>query len=66
MNDVPILDFLFDATDIEQGPSFVGVIQHDPALGQILIQVAQVLLQADMVHARPDRHVIEWLANPTF
>jgi hypothetical protein len=66
VNDNPALDLLFDATDIEQGPSFVGVILYDTALGQILGQIAQALVQANRIYNRPDRHVIDWLANPTF
>lgn len=66
IDDVPVLDLLFDATDIEQGRSFVGVIKHDVVLGQILSQVAQVFVMSGMTYGRPDRHVIEWLAKPAF
>jgi hypothetical protein len=66
LNDAPALDLLFDATDIEQGPSFVGVVQYDMSLAQVLTVVAQSLVQAQQAHTRPDRHILLWLASPTF
>jgi hypothetical protein len=62
----PALDLLFDATDIEQGPSFVCVIAHDLLLGQVLRKVAQALVHAQRTSVRPDRHILAWLAQSAF
>lgn len=63
---VPVLDLLFDATDIEQGSSFVGVIEYDAALGQVLRSLSQAILNSRSAVGRPDRHVLAWLAGSTF
>jgi hypothetical protein len=66
LDGVPALDLLFDATDIEQGPSFVGVIEYNTMLGQILRSVSQALQNSPQVLDRPDRHVLSWLAQSSF
>jgi hypothetical protein len=63
-NGIPALDFLFDATDIEQGSAFVGVIEYDRSMGQILRRVSEVLVGLPNLSARPDRHILAWLADP--
>jgi hypothetical protein len=63
-NGVPALDLLFDATDIEQGSSFVGVIEYNRNMGQILRRVAEVIVRLPNGSARPDRHILSWLADP--
>ena len=34
-----VFDFLFDATDIEQGQCLVGVVEHDKKLSEVLHEV---------------------------
>ncbi len=63
----PALELLFDATDIEQGTSFVGAIAHNRALARVLQVVALEMIQQPLgAAARLDHHVVAWLANPRF
>jgi hypothetical protein len=62
----PAFEILFDATDIEQGPSFVGLISYDNALLPAVAGVAQGLTQQPQIGSRPDRHILTWLVDPTF
>jgi hypothetical protein len=60
---VPALDLLFDATDIEQGSSFVGVIEYNRNMGQILRQALQGVIHLPNASTRPDRHILAWLTD---
>jgi hypothetical protein len=66
LSDKPALDLLFDATDIEQGQSFVGVVEYNKALGTIMRAISQTLVQSGQAFARPDQHVLSWLAVSQF
>lgn len=57
-----VLDFLFDATDIERGPFFVRAIEHDAALSVILRAVGQAVAGIPALHNDPDWPVWSWFA----
>ena len=63
VNGSPVLDLLFDATDIEQGCFFVCAIDYDVALAQSLRAAAQTLVQSNVPLAPTDRRLFEWYAT---
>jgi hypothetical protein len=63
VNGSPVLDLLFDATDIEQGSFFAYAVDYDPALAQPLRAAAQLLVQSNAPLASADRRLFEWYAT---
>ncbi|HLK58537.1 MAG TPA: hypothetical protein VKU00_18350 [Chthonomonadaceae bacterium] len=59
----PILDLLFDATDIEQGCFFVCAIEYAPAVVQTLRTATQALVQSNTTLSPTDRRLFEWFAT---
>jgi hypothetical protein len=57
--DAPVLDLLFDATDIEQGRFFVRAIEYNIDLGVILREVIKSVAQQS-IWRRPDWKIISW------
>lgn len=56
----PVLDLLFDATDIEQGPFFVRSIEHDEELS-ILLRVVSKIPEIEQVYGtKPEWKIIQW------
>lgn len=59
----PVLDLLFDATDIEQGSFFIRAIEYDVRLSSVLRAVTkEPSLLADF-RKRPDWIILEWFKN---
>jgi hypothetical protein len=64
-NSQPVLDLLFDATDIEQGCFFVGGVDYDLVLAQTLRAVTLALVQSNTPLTPADRRLFEWFATST-
>ena len=60
------LDFLFDATDIEQGPFFLRAIEYDTDISKVLSIYSNRLIQKGMINATsPIWKIIKWFEqNP--
>lgn len=58
---IPVLDLLFDATDIEQGRFFVRAIEYNKELGMLLRAVAKGPVLHDIT--RCDWKIIHWFSN---
>jgi hypothetical protein len=63
VNGSPVLDLLFDATDIEQGSFFACAIDYDVILAQTLRTAAQSLVQSNAPLVSADRRLFEWYAT---
>jgi hypothetical protein len=61
--DAPMLDLLFDATDIEQGPLMCRAIEYDRRLGRFLRWVARVPGLEQVVRTRPERRILDWFKD---
>jgi len=58
--DIPVLDLLFDATDIEQGTFFLRAIEYDAGLASVLRVVASQPGAIAAAHSRHDSQLVEW------
>ena len=54
------LDFLFDATDIEQGQFFLRAIEYNQELSEVLREIAKVPSLEKIFQTRPEGKIIEW------
>jgi len=65
--DVPILDLLFDATDVEQGHLICRAIEYDLPLGRFLRGFAKQrgLRQVveEVVETEPERRILDWFKD---
>ena len=66
-NDNEILDFLFDATDIEQGSFFLKAIEYDPKLSIVLREVTKEANALDPYRTDPELmpalKILEWYSE---
>ncbi|MBW2098584.1 MAG: hypothetical protein JRG77_07245 [Deltaproteobacteria bacterium] len=58
--DSPVLDLLFDATDIEQGNFFLRAIEYDPLIAMILRIVAKEEAVVENFEESPAGRILEW------
>ncbi len=58
--DSPVLDLLFDATDIEQGNFFLRAIEYDPLIAKILRIVAKEEAVVENFKESPTNRILEW------
>ncbi len=58
--DQPVLDLLFDATDIEQGRCFIRAVEYDPALSCFLRQVARIPDLENLFKTEPEYRILSW------
>ena len=58
--DGPVLDLLFDATDIEQGNFFLRAIEYDPIIGKVLQRVAKEEAVVKNFEESPANRILEW------
>jgi hypothetical protein len=58
--DSPVLDLLFDATDIEQGNFFLRAIEHDLLIAMILRIVAKEEAVVKNFEESPANRILEW------
>ncbi|HEB86846.1 MAG TPA: hypothetical protein ENI68_07520 [Gammaproteobacteria bacterium] len=58
--DTPLMDLLFDATDIEQGPFFVRAIEYDSSLSLFLRVVSKVDAIEQRCRAGTAWKIIQW------
>ena len=56
----PILDLLFDATDIEQGCFFVGAVEYDAGFSHVLRTVSKLQSLIDQFNTSPEWRIIDW------
>ena len=61
----PILDLLFDATDIEQGDLFICAVQADPALATLLRLVATLNLLSSKHRRTSATEILNWFKDNT-
>jgi hypothetical protein len=65
--DVPILDLLFDATDIEQGPLMCRAIEYDLPLGRFLRRVAKLpgvrQVVEEVIGTESERRILNWFKD---
>lgn len=61
--DDPVLDLLFDATDIEQGSFLYQTIEYDQTLSTVVRSVVQDEAIAEQWKSNPAWQVIEWFVN---
>jgi hypothetical protein len=59
----PVLDLLFDATDIEQGKLFVRAVEYDSALGGFLRHVCKEPKLRKLFSDGPEVKVIDWFVT---
>lgn len=58
--DSPVLDLLFDATDIEQGNFFLRAIEYDPIIAKVLRIVAKEEAVVKKFAESPANRILEW------
>jgi len=58
----PLVDLLFDATDIEQGLFFLRPIEYDQSLGTVIRQVASSPIQSHF-QSSPVWRILDWYAR---
>jgi len=58
--DSPVLDLLFDATDIEQGNFFLRAIEYDPIIAKVLRIVAKEEAVVKNFGESPANRILEW------
>ncbi len=58
--DSPVLDLLFDATDIEQGNFFLRAIEHDLIIAKVLRIVAKEEAVVKNFAESPANRILEW------
>lgn len=56
----PVLDLLFDATDIEQGQCLIYAVEYDPALSAFIRQVAKHPDLERLFKTEPENRVLSW------
>jgi hypothetical protein len=61
--EAPILDLLFDATDIEQGPLMCRAIEYDLQLGLCLRTLAKLPQLEQIVGTKPERRILNWFKD---
>lgn len=62
-NTTPVLDLLFDATDIEQGSFFIRAVEYDASLSSVLRAVTKEPSLLMDFRNRPDWIILEWFKN---
>lgn len=55
-----VLDFLFDATDIEQGQFFLRAIEYNQELSKVLREISKVPSLEKTFQTIPEGKIIEW------
>jgi hypothetical protein len=63
MKDKPIVELIFDATDIEQGPLFVCAVEYDEAFSASLRGWIQEQRMASEPIPRPLKRILGWFAG---
>jgi len=58
-----ILTFLFDATDMAQGPYFIRALEYDSAVSAILRAVVKTPQVEKNFQGKPEWKIIEWFRN---
>lgn len=58
-----IFDFLFDATDIEQGELFVRAVEYDAARASFFRSICRVPKLRQLFEGKPEVKIIDWFAN---
>ena len=61
--DQPLLDLLFDATDIEQGECFVHAVEYDPGFSAVLRAIASNSVLEDIFGNLPAWAILQELAR---
>lgn len=61
--DLPHLELLFDATDIEQGPFCICGIEYDKTLFRFLKGASRIITPMSQYQQRPYWRILEWFAN---
>ncbi|HHJ18516.1 MAG TPA: hypothetical protein ENJ84_01585 [Gammaproteobacteria bacterium] len=59
----PVLGLIFDATDIEQGQTFVRAIEYDGVLSSVLRSVTKVTDALTAYHNKPEWKIMTWFAD---
>lgn len=59
----PLIDLIFDATDIEQGSLFIRAIEYDETLSTILRGVGRSGEIENIFPSATDRKIIQWLMD---
>ena len=59
----PVLGLVLDATDIEQGQTFVCAIEFDPVIASILREVTKEKAALSDYQNQPEWKIITWYAN---
>jgi len=57
-----VFDFLFDATDIEQGKLFLRAVEYDPAIAFFFRSVCQEPMLRRLFEGKPEIKIIDWFA----
>jgi len=58
-----IFDFLFDATDIEQGNLFLRAVEYDSARASFFRSVCRVPVLRQLFEGKPEVKIIDWFAD---
>jgi hypothetical protein len=61
--DEPVVDMLFDATDIEQGAFLVRIIEYDESFAAVVRSVAQDPSFQDKFKSSSAGQILRWFAN---
>lgn len=56
----PVLELLFDATDIEQGEFFVRAVEYDSAISRFLREFAKIPKVQSLYRAKPEYRILRW------
>lgn len=63
--EAPMIDLLFDATDIELGNSCFRVVEYDPRIGDFLRKLAATTWASDVLQDEQWRRVIDAFFIPS-
>ncbi|MCB1880517.1 MAG: hypothetical protein KDI54_10740 [Gammaproteobacteria bacterium] len=62
-NDEPLMDLIFDATDIEQGPFFVRAIEYDNNLSLFLRVVSKINAIEQIYSTTTEWKIVQWFKD---